>query len=60
MRKMGRTTSTQRAETIRPSKFNNGEDKMGTRASNVHGPIKSGYADGKQHRAALRDTRNDK
>jgi hypothetical protein len=57
---MRRTSSVQPAETIAPGKFNNGEDKMGTPASNVHSKDARGYKDGAKHRATLRDSRNDK
>jgi hypothetical protein len=60
VKKSGRTTSIQPATTVRPGTFAGGLPRHGTPAGNVHGPIKSGYADGKKHRAALRDTLNDK
>jgi hypothetical protein len=47
-------------ETVQESKYPCGLPRHGTDLAKVSGPDKSEYRDGEKHRAALRDTRNDK
>lgn len=53
MKKSGRTAGLPPAKTVRPGAYGGGLPRHGTPASNVHGPSKSGYGDGKQHRESL-------
>jgi len=57
-RKMGRAEVVgSHSETIQPGKYAGGQDRMGTDTSNIHTTARmQGYADGKTHRAGLRDS----